>query len=144
MAELYKKRVQIIFTLEAIIDDKSIHESRNDDEVKQLDLTLLHQLITSSPEKANLLLADSAVYALDAHIEEASKEILGYPCDEDELPRYCLRDAIDQLPEPYKSAWQEILTYDTGDFNEISEGIRNCISTKIIEKKAYVEDIHNP
>ncbi|GHO59286.1 hypothetical protein [Ktedonobacter robiniae] len=140
MTGLYKKRIQITFTLEATIDDKSIHESGNDDEVKQLDLALLHQLIISSPEKADLLLADAAVNALDFYqIEGVSKEILGYPCDEGELPRYCLRDAIEQLLEPYGSEWQRICTYEKVEFNEISQSIRECFSATIIEQHVSVE-----
>jgi len=100
---------------------------------------LLRQLIASSPEKAALLLADRAVAALELYRKSVHKEIVQYPCEEHELFRCCLSDAIDSLAEPYRSERQEIRTYSFRDFNEITESIIECLDATIIERRVIIE-----
>ena len=133
MVELQRKRLCVTFGFDVVVDDRKIRQSGNDEEVKQLDLALLHQFLVDDQVRVRMLLADMVSLQLGGMYDDEVRNHLvkGAP-DGDTFMEYLFHDAIEQLPEPFLKEWREIRDDPAIDLSQCVEGILACFEVTLV------------
>jgi hypothetical protein len=139
MTELLKNRRQVTFVFEATVDDAKINPLGNSEDVQALDLALLRQFLQTDQERVKALIADRIASSMTNWMFEDIAQLLGAQPDED-FDTYCFSPAIDALPEPMRSDWQEVRDDPAISLSECLEAIIGCFETKLVESHITLEE----
>jgi hypothetical protein len=137
VTELVKKRVTVSFIFDITVDDDRIRSSGNDDEIKTLDLALLHQFLRESDEQVKRLLAEQVSLEISSWYVDDVMQLLTGEVGDEAYVSTIFTPAIEALPEPERTDWRNIR--DTYDLNENVEQIIECFKTKLVESRIEVK-----